>query len=165
MQHVHIYHSPVGPLTLTANDDALTGLWFKTGNYTPDFGKDYIKEETALLKNVSGQLDTYFAGRRPQWDIPLQMEGTAFRRAVWDILRTIPYGETVTYGEIAASLAAQSGKRASARAVGGAVGHNPISIIVPCHRVIGSDGSLTGFSGGMDKKKYLLALEGVQVGN
>ena len=117
------------------------------------------------MKTVSGQLDTYFAGRRPQWDIPLQMEGTAFRRAVWDILRTIPYGETVTYGEIATSLAAQSGKRASARAVGGAVGHNPISIIVPCHRVIGSDGSLTGYAGGMDRKKYLLALEGVQVGN
>ncbi|WP_302441954.1 methylated-DNA--[protein]-cysteine S-methyltransferase [Colibacter massiliensis] len=160
MQYVHIYHSPVGPLTLTANDDALTGLWFETGTYTPDFSKDCVKKETALLKTVSGQLDTYFAGRRPQWDIPLQMEGTAFRRAVWDILRTIPYGETVTYGEIATSLAAQSGKRASARAVGGAVGHNPISVIVPCHRVIGSDGSLTGYAGGMDRKKYLLALEG-----
>ena len=106
-------------------------------------------------------LDLYFAGKEPHFMPALSPDGTAFQQAVWEILRTIPYGETTTYGAIAKRLEKNTGKRMSAQAVGGAVGRNPISILIPCHRVIGADGGLTGYAGGLDKKEYLLGLEGI----
>jgi methylated-DNA-[protein]-cysteine S-methyltransferase len=115
------------------------------------------------LVQARAWLDAYFAGLRPDIDaLPLAPQGSAFRQAVWALLRAIPYGETTTYGDLARALAAQSGQtKVSAQAVGGAVGHNPLSIVVPCHRVLGRDGSLTGYAGGLDNKVKLLTLEGV----
>jgi methylated-DNA-[protein]-cysteine S-methyltransferase len=116
-----------------------------------------------VLAQARAWLDAYFAGQRPDvGDLPLAPQGSAFRQAVWALLRAIPYGQTTTYGDLARALAAQSGQtRVSAQAVGGAVGHNPLSIVVPCHRVLGRGGSLTGYAGGLDKKVKLLTLEGV----
>ena len=118
-----------------------------------------------VFGEVKTWLDAYFAGQNPDVSgLKLALEGTAFRKMVWNILREIPYGETRTYGQIAAEIAAQRGtKTMSAQAVGGAVGHNPISIIIPCHRVLGADGSLTGYAGGVDKKQFLLELEGIKL--
>ena len=120
-----------------------------------------VKAATTLaLAEAVRWLDAYFSGREPDFLPPLHPHGTAFQRAVWDILRSIPYGQTMTYGEIARRLAAQQGlSHMSAQAVGGAVGHNPVSILIPCHRVVGADGSLTGYAGGVDKKRFLLELE------
>ena len=112
------------------------------------------------MSHTARWLDAYFSGREPDFLPPLHPHGTAFQRAVWDILRSIPYGQTMTYGEIARRLAAQQGhSRMSAQAVGGAVGHNPISLIVPCHRVVGANGSLTGYAGGVERKLRLLQIE------
>ncbi len=147
------YDSPVGVLTLLCNDRALTGLYFP-GQWT---GEAVGQDDHPIFRLACRWLDAYFAGERPDpTQIPLTLEGSAFRKRVWALLRTIPYGETVSYGALARQL---GDGRMSAQAVGGAVGHNPISIVVPCHRVIGADGSLTGFAGGLWRKKYLLDLE------
>ena len=114
---------------------------------------------TPILAEAARWLDLYFAGYVPDFTPPLHPAGSAFRKSVWDILLTIPYGQTLTYGDIARQLAAQQGGRVSAQAVGGAVGHNPISLIIPCHRVVGTNGSLTGYAGGLEKKVQLLELE------
>lgn len=153
--------SPLGTLTLSAKADALTGLWIEGQTYSPAaLGTRKALSEVPLFLQVSRWLDAYFAGENPQIDFALAPVGTEFRQSVWAILRKIPYGQTTTYGAIARELGAKRGKPVSAQAVGGAVGHNPISILIPCHRVIGSDGSLTGYAGGLALKQKLLASEG-----
>ena len=156
------YRSPLGDLLLAADEEGLAGLWFVGQKYyahgLPD---ESIWQETKILTETRSWLDIYFSGEEPKFTPPLHPAGTAFRQAVWKILLQIPYGQTVTYGEIAQQLAAEQGiSTMSAQAVGGAVGHNKISIIIPCHRVIGADGSLTGYAGGIHKKIALLKLEG-----
>ena len=153
------YNSPLGGITLTSDGMALTGLYFDGERDFPDLSPGR-KKDLPLFGEVMRWLDLYFDGKEPDFSPALNPTGTAFQMSVWAILRTIPYGETTNYGAIAKRLEKKTGKRMSAQAVGGAVGRNPISIIVPCHRVIGANGSLTGYAGGLDKKKYLLELEG-----
>lgn len=152
------YASPLGPILLAADETGLTGLWFEGQKYFPSFlGVDYQEKETPVLTETARWLDVYFSGKDPDILPPLHPQGSPFRQAVWDILLTIPRGQTMTYGEIARRLGVRS-----AQAVGGAVGHNPISILIPCHRVVGSDGSLTGYAGGVERKARLLQLEGAR---
>ena len=152
------YASPLGPILLAADETGLTGLWFEGQKYFPSFlGVDYQEKETPVLTETVRWLDVYFSGKDPGFLPPLHPQGSPFRQAVWNILLTIPRGQTMTYGEIARRLGVHS-----AQAVGGAVGHNPISILIPCHRVVGSDGSLTGYAGGLDRKTRLLQLEGAR---
>lgn len=201
-QYICRYESPLGGIILAAEGDALTGLWFERQKY---FGSSLGKgqaaklseggetEQIALCAGESAEpeifaetrywLNVYFGGGKPDFTPACRPQGSPFRMEVWEILKTIPYGETMTYGEIARLIAGrrsaqrrgpaaseaettgeetgknEAGARMSAQAVGGAVGHNPIGIIIPCHRVIGSDGSLTGYAGGIDKKEKLLLLE------
>lgn len=154
------YTSPLGGITLTSDGIALTGLYFDGETGCPP-SETAHKKDLPVFGEAVKWLDLYFAGKEPHFMPALSPDGTAFQQAVWEILRTIPYGETTTYGAIAKCLEKRAGKRMSAQAVGGAVGRNPISIIIPCHRVIGANGSLTGYAGGLDKKEYLLGLEGV----
>ena len=152
------YASPLGPILLAADETGLTGLWFEAQKYFPSFlGVDYQEKETPILTETVRWLDVYFSGKDPGFLPPLHPQGSPFRQAVWNILLTIPRGQTMTYGEIARRLGVHS-----AQAVGGAVGHNPISILIPCHRVVGSDGSLTGYAGGVERKARLLQLEGAR---
>ena len=163
MKHICSYRSPLGDITLEADERELTGLWFEGQKYYPDFSEIVSDEkETRALSLAKEWLDIYFSGKKPDIYVPMRFSCTAFRNEVWEILLSIPYGKTVTYGQIAEMLAKKRGtERMSARAVGGAVGHNRISSIVPCHRVIGSDGNLTGYAGGTETKRELLKLEGV----
>lgn len=157
------YISPLGEMLLAEQDGCLTGAWFLGQKYFPtEFPDGVCRGETPVLALAKQWLDAYFEGKNPDpHALPLAPRGSAFRQAVWQILLEIPGGQTRTYGQIAAEMAARMGKPAmSAQAVGGAVGHNPISVIIPCHRVVGTDGSLTGYAGGIEKKKQLLALEG-----
>ena len=155
--------SPIGILTLAATEDALTGLWLEGQKYFASTIKEEMiqRDDLLILKTARYWLERYFAGDRPSiTDLKLAPSGSGFRQKIWRILCDIPYGKTVTYGEIAKEIARIQGRSSmSAQAVGGAVGHNPISIIIPCHRVIGSDGKLTGYAGGIDKKKWLLVHE------
>ena len=162
MDYTHHYDSPLGGITLASDGDALTGLWFDDQKYFADT-LDQAHEEKPLpvFDQSERWLDLYFSGRIPDFTPPLEMRGTAFRRAVWEILLSIPYGRTVTYGEIAERIAGRNG---AALAVGSAVSHNPVSLIVPCHRVIGTDGSLTGYAGGTDRKSCLLRMEQACIG-
>ena len=153
------YTSPLGGITLASDGMALTGLYFDGERDFPDLSAAH-KKDLPVFGEVMRWLDLYFAGKEPDFMPPLAPVGTTFQQAVWEILKTIPYGGTTTYGAIAKRLEKSTGKRMSAQAVGGAVGRNPISILIPCHRVIGADGSLTGYAGGLDKKEYLLGLEG-----
>ena len=148
---------------LAADETGLRGLWFDGQKYfARDLSAERIEQNTPALTEAKRWLDIYFAGKEPDFLPPLHPTGSAFRQSVWEILLKIPYGQTTTYGELAAQLAAHRGlKQMSAQAVGGAVGHNPISIIVPCHRVVGTGGSLTGYAGGLAKKLALLKLEGI----
>lgn len=155
MTYTYNYSSPLGEILLAANDNSLTGLWFYGAKYfAADLEDARTEKLTPVLRQTLRWLDTYFSGSEPDFMPPLELHGSDFRRRVWAELVKIPYGETVTYGEIAKKLGVKS-----AQAVGGAVGHNPVSIIVPCHRVLGADGSLTGYAGGTDKKARLLELE------
>ena len=152
------YASPLGPILLAADETGLTGLWFEGQKYFPSFlGVEYQEKETPVLTETVRWLDVYFSGKDPGFLPPLHPQGSPFRQTVWDILLTIPRGQTMTYGEIARRLGVRS-----AQAVGGAVGHNPSSILIPCHRVVGSDGSLTGYAGGVERKARLLQLEGAR---
>ena len=153
--------SPLGGILLAADEIGLTGLWFTGAKYFGAGLPASVSEAgTPILAEARRWLEGYFTGQRPAALPPLHPSGSPFRRAVWDILLTIPYGETTTYGAIAQQLAAQQDlAHMSAQAVGGAVGHNAISIIIPCHRVVGTNGSLTGYAGGIDKKIKLLELE------
>ena len=151
------YESPLGRMLLAVDDAGLVGAWFYGQRYFArglgDVEKNVEPEAPALVA-ARRWLDAYFAGERPSVaDVPLTPRGTAFQRRAWDALLAIPYGETLTYGELAAEL------RSSPRAIGAAVGKNPISVIIPCHRVVGADGSLTGYAGGLDRKRVLLELE------
>lgn len=162
MQYTSKYRSPLGGILLAADELGLTGLWFEGQKYFAyDLDKENQEKELPVFQQAKKWLDIYFSGKEPDFKLPLHFTGTAFQTEVWDILYSIPYGQTTTYGNIAARLAKQRGlERMSAQAVGGAVSHNKISIIVPCHRVVGTNGSLTGYAGGLDKKIALLKLEG-----
>lgn len=164
MQYTSRYLSPLGRMLLASDGESLTGLWFEGQKYYPVHLSHQPKEqELPVFSTAARWLDVYFDGQNPTFDVPVRFDGTAFQNDVWRILAAIPYGQTLTYGDIAKILAAQRGlAHMSAQAVGGAVGHNPISIIVPCHRVIGTNGSLTGYAGGLDRKRALLALEGIR---
>ena len=148
--------SPLGPLQLISDGVALTGLFMNEHKNGPGMGEDWVRDDThALLTEARQQIIAYFGGERKTFDLPLAPGGTAFQRRVWDALGTIPYGTTISYGELARRI----GDPKASRAVGLANGSNPISIIVPCHRVIGANGKLTGYGGGIERKKALLALE------
>ncbi|MBQ5330534.1 MAG: methylated-DNA--[protein]-cysteine S-methyltransferase [Oscillospiraceae bacterium] len=161
MVYTYRYASPLGGITLAGNGESLTGLWFDGQKHFPHkFISESTKAELPIFTQTVNWLDIYFSGRNPDFTPQISLNTTPFRKAIYDILLTIPYGHTMTYGEIANIIAKQNGvERMSAQAVGGAVGHNPISIIIPCHRVFGADGSLTGYAGGIDKKIELLKLE------
>lgn len=163
------YASPIGSLTLAGDGKRLLGLWMDGQKYFGGTVAESWSESTGVrpFDETKRWLDRYFAGRNPSIDqLPLAPRGGEFRRGVWRILRGIPYGRVITYGQIAQQMAAKAGKaRMSGQAVGGAVGRNPISVIIPCHRVVGANGSLTGYSGGMAKKIKLLELEGVDMRN
>jgi methylated-DNA-[protein]-cysteine S-methyltransferase len=156
-----VLDSPIGPLTLVAAGGRLAGLYMDVRGHEP--APDVLGEPVSagsagldpVLATAADQLDGYFAGQRQEFSLPLELEGTAFQRTVWAALQTIGYGETTSYGE----LASQIGQPTAFRAVGLANGANPVSIVVPCHRVVGADGSLTGYGGGLDRKRYLLGLE------
>lgn len=155
------YASPLGGILLAADDTGMVGLWFDGQKYfARDLSGERTEMETPILSEAERWLDLYFSGKEPDFTPPLHPTGSPFRQAVWEILLQIPYGATITYGEIAEKLAKKMGlAHMSAQAVGGAVGHNEISIIIPCHRVVGTNGSLTGYAGGLDRKTRLLALE------
>lgn len=159
------YTSPLGGILLAADDVGLTGLWLDGAKYfAGSLPAEHTVAETPILMHAARWLDIYFGGAEPDFLPPLHPTGSPFRQEVWRILLEIPYGKTVTYGEIARRLAKNAGlERMSAQAVGGAVGHNEISIIIPCHRVVGTNGSLTGYAGGIDKKIKLLKLEGADM--
>ncbi|MBQ6428137.1 MAG: methylated-DNA--[Oscillospiraceae bacterium] len=161
MDYTHHYYSPLGGITLASDGEAIVGLWFDGQKYYADtLDNEHMEKALPVFKETDRWLDTYFSGKQPDFMPKLSMRGTAFRKAVWNILLTIPYGQTMTYGQIAEIVAKQMGfDRMSAQAVGGAVGHNPVSLIIPCHRVVGSSGNLTGYAGGIDKKIRLLQLE------
>ena len=165
MQYTAHYESPLGPILLAADGESLTGLWFEGQRYFA-LHLDSEHEERALpvFDLARTWLDAYFSGSEPSVSVPLDVQGSSFHKEVADIMLTIPYGETMTYGEIASLIAARHGiGKMSARAVGGAVGHNEISLIIPCHRVVGADGSLTGYGGGIWRKVRLLENEGVDM--
>lgn len=153
-----VIDSPIGPLTLVTEDGKLTGLYMDVAGHEPGeavLGERISVDDAPVLSAAATQLAAYFAGDLTSFDLPLNLEGTGFQRAVWAGLRDIPYGETISYGELAKRI----GQPSASRAVGLANGRNPVSIVVPCHRVVGSDGSLTGYGGGLPRKQYLLALE------
>ena len=161
MVYTKHYISPLGGILLSADEVGLTGLWFDGEKYyAENLPEEHIEADTPVLSEAVRWLDIYFDGREPDFPPPLHPAGSAFQQEVWALLRRIPCGQTTTYGALARQLAAERGlSRMSAQAVGGAVGHNVISIIIPCHRVVGTNGSLTGYAGGIDKKAALLRLE------
>ncbi|MCD7865725.1 MAG: methylated-DNA--[protein]-cysteine S-methyltransferase [Clostridiales bacterium] len=161
MQYVSHYKSPMGDILLAADEIGLTGLWFEGQKYFAlHLDEEAEEQETVLLEQTKRWLTVYFSGREPDFTVPVHLRGTAFQKTVWKILCSIPYGQTMTYGAIAKEIAARENLlQMSAQAVGGAVGHNPVSIVVPCHRVVGANGSLTGYAGGIEKKVQLLTLE------
>ena len=165
MDYIHYYSSPLGGITLASDGSALTGLWFDGQKYYADSLSTDCKEKALpVFEQTEQWLDFYFSGKKPDFTPPLSMRTTEFRRAVWKTMLAIPYGKTMTYGEIANRLAKQQGLRhMSAQAVGGAVAHNAVSLIIPCHRVVGTNGSLTGYAGGIEKKIKLLELEGADM--
>lgn len=165
MQYTAAYQSSVGDVLLAADETGLTGLWFEGEKfYALSLDPEHEERETPIFAITRRWLDIYFSGHEPDFMPPVHMIGSEFRRCVWKLLLQIPYGTTVTYGDLARQVARRRGlRRMPAQAVGGAVGHNEISIIVPCHRVVGTNGSLTGYAGGVDKKRGLLELEGVDM--
>ena len=161
MIYTQHYDSHLGGILLAADETGLTGLWFDGEKYYADnLAAEHEARDTQALGAAKRWLDVYFAGKEPDFLPPLHPIGSAFRQEVWQLLLEIPYGQTTTYGALARRLAERRGLRhMSAQAVGGAVGHNEISILIPCHRVVGTSGSLTGYAGGIDKKLSLLRLE------
>ncbi len=152
------YSSPLGAMTLAATDAALVGVWFSDQAHLPDLSACVLGPDQPLLLRAAAQLNEYFAGQRNTFELPLDLSiGTPFQQAVWQVLLSIPFGSTCSYGFVSR----QMGKPKAVRAVGAAIGRNPISIIAPCHRVIGASGSLTGYAGGLARKTALLQLEGV----
>ena len=161
MTFITKYESPLGTMTVSADETGLTGIWFDGQKYYGAKLPEMVRKNSGypFLVQACSWLDSYFSGKIPSFLPPLHLTGTDFQLQVWSILLDIPYGKQISYSEIASRIAALRGiAKMSARAVGVAVGHNPISIMVPCHRVVGADGSLTGYAGGIDKKIYLLEL-------
>jgi methylated-DNA-[protein]-cysteine S-methyltransferase len=151
--------SPLGPITLAATEFGLAGAWFEHQRHWPDTSGWQAADNHPVMLEAASQLADYFAGRRLHFDLPLDLShGTLFQQAVWQGLLAIPAGRTLSYGALSSGV----GKPAAVRAVGAAVGRNPISVIVPCHRVVGANGSLTGYAGGLERKSALLALEGLR---
>ena len=165
MTYIQHYLSPLGKLLLSSDDIGLTGLWFESDRYFPSsFDSIHNEKDTPILIETKRWLDIYFSGGIPDFTPPLNLIGTPFRKKVWGILLNIPYGKTITYGDIAKEIARERGiATMSSQAIGGAVGHNNISIIVPCHRVVGANGNLTGYAGGLDRKRKLLEIENVDI--
>lgn len=160
-EYTFIYNSPVGRLTLGSDGAHITGLW-KAGqkHYASTLGKEALERPLPVFEEAAKWLDAYFSGKDPGPRPPLKPIGSPFQQAVWQDLLKIPYGETTTYGDITKRLSNTLDKPTSPRAVGGAVAHNPISILIPCHRVLGHGGGLSGYAGGVDTKVDLLTLEG-----
>ena len=167
MYYYYIYNIPIGKLTVASNEENIVGLWLDGQKYYMDIlkGKEYQEKETETIKLAKKWLDKYFGKGKPEIsELPIELIGSDFRKQIWKILSEIPYGKVITYRDIAKQIAEQKGiKTMSAQAVGGAVGHNPISVIIPCHRVVGTNGSLTGYAGGIKNKIKLLELEGVDI--
>ena len=149
------YDSPLGEMLIVSDGESLCGVWFYGQKHFPAYDNLIQNDNLAIFKDVKRWFDDYFNGLNPKIDFKIKAEGSEFRLKVWNMLSEIPYGETLTYGEIAREIS----PKMSAQAVGGAVGHNPISIIIPCHRVLGANGKLTGYAGGIHRKMELLRLE------
>lgn len=172
MYYYYIYNSPIGKLTIASNEKSIVGLWLDKQKYYMDVlkNRECQEKETEVIKLAEKWLDKYFHNEKPEVDeLPIEFIGSDFRKKVWKILAGIPYGKVITYGDIAKEIAREIAREKglatmSAQAVGGAVGHNPISIIIPCHRVVGANGNLTGYAGGIKTKIKLLELEGVDIG-
>ncbi len=165
MKYINKYNSKIGNLILASNGDAITGIWFENQK---NFINTFPEKETNLpiFDETKKWLDIYFTGKNPNFMPNIILNGSEFRLKVWNILKQIPYGKITTYGEIAKKIAEEKSiKKMSAQAVGSAIGHNPVSIIIPCHRVIGNNGKLTGYAGGIERKYELLKLEGIDVSN
>lgn len=162
MHYTSMYDSPVGEMLLAADETGVVGAWFIGGKYYARcLDKESEQKETPIIKEMKRWLDSYFQGKNPDFELPMHLLGTSFQVEVWNLLRKIPYGETTTYKEIARCIAERRGlKSMSAQAIGTAVGKNNISLIIPCHRVVGVNNSLAGYAGGIDKKIYFLKLEG-----
>ena len=156
------YQSPIGPLLLASDGKSLTGLWMEKQKYFDPPPQAEERGDLPVLLQTKEWLDRYFAKKRPAAsELPMAPEGSEFRKLIWKLLCQIPYGQVTTYGALAQQAASALGRaQMSAQAVGGAVGHNPISILIPCHRVVGADGTLTGYGGGLDRKRWLLEWEG-----
>jgi methylated-DNA-[protein]-cysteine S-methyltransferase len=162
MRYTATYQSPLGEMLIISTADALVGLHFLGQKYFPRIDASWKKNaDVGSIRKTIEQLDEYFAGTRNRFDLPLGPYGTLYQHAIWNAISTVPYGETITYGE----LARRAGHAGDARAAGAATGQNPIGIIVPCHRIIGANGKLTGYAGGLDKKRALLALEAEHAGS
>lgn len=161
MEYAHYYNSPLGKILLASDGHALTGLWFEGQKYfAAKLDPDHEEKDLPVFAQVAEWLAMYFDGENPAFMPPLTLKGTPFQKEVWEAMLAIPFGQTTTYAKIAAEIARRRGLASmSAQAVGSAVAHNPISLIIPCHRVVGSDGSLTGYAGGIEKKEWLLAME------
>ncbi len=159
--YTHRCASPLGGITLSSDGEALTGLWFDGQRcFSGTTMSNRAEKHLPVFEQAASWLDIYFSGRDPGFTPPLFLRASGFRKAVWEILLGIPYGHTLTYGEIAGMIAGRRGlPRMSAQAVGGAAGHNPIALIIPCHRLVGAKGRLTGYAGGLERKAWLLALE------
>ncbi|MCL2182803.1 MAG: methylated-DNA--[protein]-cysteine S-methyltransferase [Chitinispirillia bacterium] len=165
VEYADTIKSPAGTLTVSSDGENITGLWIEGQKYFGlGLGSGAVEGDIPLFRDVRKWLDIYFSGREPGFAVPLMPYGSEFQKAVWGILTEIPYGQTVTYGDIARQYSINNkGKHTSPRAVGGAVGRNPVSILIPCHRVVGWDGSLTGYAGGVSKKLLLLRIEGARL--
>lgn len=161
MDFIHHYQSPLGSITVAADGESIIGLWFDGQKYFADtLEQNALEKPLPVFATVDQWLDIYFSGKAPDFMPPVKMRTTAFRQTVWQIMLSIPFGQTMTYGAIAARIARQRGvEKMSAQAVGNAVGHNAISLIIPCHRVVGCKGELTGYAAGLFKKRKLLELE------
>src|SRR5215471_10034376 len=157
MRYYDFYDSPRGRMLLVASDEGLSGVYFDGQKYHPQLEAEWQWDPGhAILRQAKRELAEYFAGERRRLETPLAPEGTPFQHAIWRAISTVGFGETITYGE----LASRAGVSGSSRAAGAATGRNPLTIVVPCHRIVGSDGSLTGYAGGLERKRALLALEG-----
>ncbi|MCL2277328.1 MAG: methylated-DNA--[protein]-cysteine S-methyltransferase [Treponema sp.] len=165
MEYFQKIKSPVGMLTVSCDGENITGLWIEGQKYFANgLEKNAEEKKFPVLEKAQNWLDLYFSGKKPDIKLNFLPKGTPYQKSIWNILQKIPYGKTVTYGEIASQYKIKNGgKQTSARAVGAAVGKNPISIFIPCHRVIGKDGSLTGYAGGLSKKTLLLQIEGINI--
>ena len=162
MEYIKYLTTPLGQVLLSSDGEALTGLWFDgQKHFAANLPAEHEEQQVSVFEQAESWLNQYFSGCAPDITLPLSPRGTPFQKLVWDILLTVPFGKTTTYGQIASILAERRGlTRFSAQSVGNAVGHNPISLIIPCHRVVGANGNLVGYAGGLSKKEQLLIMEG-----